>query len=255
MKKVLLAGNSHASGLYKCIQAHPEAFAGLAELYFYVIPGGYGPHLVVDDGRLVLTNSSPNFPPYAVPDTTPGLPVTFFDGFVITALGYVDGGFRHSNPIVTVGVMAEYDPIVPSGILRPMLSDCCYRAVVAGALESQDGFRFLKSLRAATVKPIAVQPFPYLSDEILERPDWKLAIYYRDAEGANRFFTQAKDAALADACARSDAALLEYPDPAWKDRGLTPRHFMRSTSQDMVHSGVEYSALIVEQLKTWVSTL
>lgn len=166
--KVLVAGNSQASVL-RAAARMIENPATQPWPHFYVVPGGLGPHLAVaQDGVLEVTAISPKAPPYFHPVDVEHARLLDYDAIVVSALGFVDGGFAFHNSIIAQGLVAEFQPR-DSAPPWHLISQATQREVVRSGFERQDGFRFLRGLREAFDGPVLVQPFPYLSDVMPER--------------------------------------------------------------------------------------
>lgn len=243
--QVLIVGNSQASMLKQAHSSGLVATGSRLSLNFFVIPGGHGPYLTVRDDRMVVFGSNPDYPPYADPEDTPDRPLSGFDAVVVSALGYVDGGFAFNNPITTLATMPEFAPS-PEATARELVSAACYRALVHSRLASHYGVRFLRELCDAFRGPVLVQPFPYASAALAEREDWRLRKDYDDYLGAHQIFATAKDAALASICDEAGARLLDYPDPEWRERAMTPAHLMRPG--DCIHPTQEHGAMVLRQI-------
>ena len=243
--KVLVLGNSQAGALKRAYETRATRDSGI-DLHFYVIPGGVGPDLDIVDDRLVLGAVSPKYPPYVLPVGTDTMPLSSFDAILVSALGYVDGGYAYKNAITVSGVLAEFGPRGPATVRAPV-SDSCFAEMLAEGLEQQPGVRALRRLCSACGRPIFVQPFPHLSDQVAEHPDWGLAQWYDDPLGAHRVMAEAKEAALAALAEGTGARLLPYPVPHDANR-MTPRAMMRET--DGVHQSDAYGALVLDQLES-----
>ncbi len=243
--RVLIAGNSQAGAMFRAAQGELRPDMGDVELYFYVIPGGTGPYFRVADDRLVVTSFNEQFPPYKDPPDVDQQDLSSFDAVVVSALGYIDGGFQYSNPIVSQGIVPEFDPL-PEAAGQPLISQATLRAVVRHGLLTQPGYTFLRELSKTYGGRILVQPFPHLSDYMLERDDWPLRKFYRDVEGANRYLAALRDDTNAEICKELGVELLDYPDPAFHETGFTPRRLMRDS--DGLHPEAEYGAMVLSQI-------
>ena len=244
--KILVAGNSQAGALKMAYDAHPEILGAVGQLYFFVIPGGHGPYLNVKNDRLVVEMIVKDSPPYAAPAETPGMAVSEFDAVVISALGYVDGGFRFDNPITRLAALAEFEPIGDAAA-DELVSDRCYREMIRQSLRGQHGFRFAKALRENYAGRIVVQPFPYSSAEMLSHEDWGLRKRYRNYLEAHRFFAIEKDLALQKISEELRFELLDYPSAEWGQDFLTPQHLMRGS--DCLHPTPEYGEKVLRQIR------
>jgi hypothetical protein len=248
--KILVAGNSQAGALKLAYDAHPDILGAAGKLYFFVVPGGHGPYLTVRNDRMVVEMAIKDSPPYAAPAETPDMAVSEFDAVVISALGYVDGGFRFDNQITRMAALAEFQP---KGEVESaeLVSDRCYREMIVQSLRSQHGFRFAKALRENYAGRIIVQPFPYSSEEMLSHEDWGLRQRYADPVGAHRFFSAEKDVALARLGQELTFELLDYPCRDWATDFLTPASLMRSS--DCLHPTPEYGAMVLRQIRDRLS--
>jgi len=244
--KILLAGNSQAGALKMAYDANPDILGKSAKLYFFVIPGGHGPYLTVKDDRLVVEMVIKDCPPYAAPAETPDMAVSSFDAVLISALGYVDGGFRFDNPITKLAALAEFQPIGEAES-ADLVSDRCYREMILQSLRGHHGFRFAKTLRENYSGRIIVQPFPYSSSEMLSHEDWGLRKRYADYVGAHRFFATEKDIALRKLSSELSFELLDYPSNEWGKDFLTPQNLMRSS--DCLHPTPEYGEKVLRQIR------
>ncbi|MFN3628236.1 MAG: hypothetical protein ACK4S3_10220, partial [Parvibaculum sp.] len=89
--RLLVVGNSQAGVLKQAHDIDPKVLG--VSPFFYVVPGGTGPYLRVENDRLVVTMSIDAFPPRIDPPEA-NAPLSSFDAIVVSALGYADGGFQ-----------------------------------------------------------------------------------------------------------------------------------------------------------------
>lgn len=240
--KILVAGNSQAGALHLALTGGLITTTDGVEIDFYVVPGGTGPTFAIDDGKLKVTAFNEKFPPRMDPPDTAAKPITGYDAILVSALGYVDGGFAYQNPIVSQGLVAEFGPKQDA----PLVSQSCLEDVVSHGLFIQAGFVFLRNLCRDYSGRIIVQPFPNLSELLLSREDWTIRKSYEDHAGFSRFLSAARDRALRKWCDAWGAELLDHPDPAFVAAGFTPRHLMRDS--DGLHPQPEYGAMVLRQL-------
>jgi hypothetical protein len=242
--RIMVAGNSQAGALRVALR---EGFLGddrIIQPEFYVVPGGTGPAFILKNRRLVVTSFNEMFPPYQEPPDVAERPLDHFDVVLVSALGYVDGGFMYENPIPEQGYVAEFSPREGRPD-RPLISCSCLADIIRPALESQAGFVFLKQLSREYKGRILVQPFPYSSTYLAEREDWGIRRSYDDYLGFNRFLFKLRDAALREICGDLGVELLDPPDISWAAEGFTPRALMRD---DGLHPLPEYGAMVLRQV-------
>lgn len=243
--KILVAGNSQAGALRLAVTSGLLGGAGAIRPHFFVVPGGTGPQFILKDRRLIVTSFNEKFPPYTDPAEISKPLIDDYDAIIVSALGYVDGGFLYLNAITHQGYLAEFRPRlgIPD---RPLLSETVFTEVVKTALLLQPGFVFLKALAGEFRGRILVQPFPYSSSYLTEREDWELRRLYEDFLGFNRFLFRVRDVLLREICDDLGVELLPPPDPAWAVNAFTPRELMRES--DGVHPMPEYGAMVLRQI-------
>lgn len=242
--KVLIAGNSQSAALKRAFDGRRarKAASGL-DLHFYVVPGGSGPDFQVLDDRLVVGTSIATHPPFVDPPGTDLLSLSGFDAIVISALGYVDGGFRYTNPITNAAILGDCEPRGRAKMRAPV-SDTTAAAIVSAMLERQNGIRSMRRIVGAFRGPVLVQRFPNLSEAILDHEDWRLRQWYRAPIKAHAILSQARDTALDRIAGEIGAQLLDYP-VAEHPRGFTPRSMMQ---EDCIHPSQAYAEMILDQI-------
>lgn len=246
MIRLLVAGNSQAGSLYEAIASRQFLPGDGLSVSWFIVPGGMGPALDVVDNRLVVLGHDERYPPRILPPETAQARLDSFDVVFVSALGFVDGGFAFASPIVWQGGVAEYGVRNNPKITR-LVSQAVMREVVADSLSRHDGFVFLHKLRANYRGRIIVQPFPQLSDAVAERNDWEIGRSYEDALGFSAFLGKCRDGYLEATCRELGVDLLDYPDPAFRTAGFTPRRLMRES--DGCHCTGEYGAMVWRQVE------
>ncbi len=242
--KILVAGNSQAGALHGALKEGLLADETVIRPDFYVVPGGDGPRFELRERKLVVTSFNEKYQPYMIPAGVRFRRVDEYDVIVVSALGYVDGGFLYHNLIPRQGYVAEYLPREDRPD-RPLISRACFADIVRSALMQQPGFVFLKMLCAEFSDRVLVQPFPYSSACLADREDWESRRYYHDFLGFNRFLFGLRDDALRDICADAGAGLLGPPDPSWSLDAFTPRDLMK---EDGLHPLPPYGAMVLRQI-------
>ena len=244
---ILVVGNSQVACLKVAHGLFPEITQGLAKISFYCLPGGWGPSVVVKNGRLAIIEGSTNkdYPPFADPPDTPDRPIEEYDTIVVSALGLIVNGFDVSYDLMWRGTLHEFTPKENPLSDRP-ISRSCYREIIRHEFSRQHGFELLRHLRKTYRGQIIVQPFPRVSAEARERSDWCLNRIYEDSIGAHHFFSGIRDQFLEELSAELSLDLLPYPEDGWLNDHFTPAEFFEQT--DGIHPGSRYGKLVLEQI-------
>jgi hypothetical protein len=242
--KILIAGNSQVAPLKQAYWQAPQIVGSLGEVHFFAINGGIGPAFTINSGCLAVAGAN-RPPPFVDPKAAIGQPVVSYDVVIVCALGFIDGGTKYPNVLLTKqGILFEFGP-KENQFSDRLLSSGCYKQVIGDMLLNQPGFRFLATLRENFAGRIIVQPFPLLSSAIPKDPNWPMNQMYERPLDAHRFFQSRRDEFLAEFCSGS-MELLPYPRSEWTDSYFTPDELMRST--DGVHMNEAYGKMVLEQV-------
>ncbi|WP_216725653.1 hypothetical protein [Thiorhodococcus drewsii] len=249
---ILLVGNSQLACLKKAYDVQPEILGQFGDISFYVTPGGTGPYLTVNNGLLELIKEgiNPKFPPRAYPENTPSIPLDNYDLIVVSALGYIDGGFYYPSPATRQGIIFDFCP-KPNAITSRYISVPCYKKIIEGTLLSQPGIKFLMILRKYFCKDILVQPFPLPSKDIQNHPEWPLNSMYEDVLGAHKFFCQERDLFMKNFCEKHNMTLLSYPLGIGREDYFSPPDLMGAS--DGLHPTERYGELVLRQIANAVA--
>jgi hypothetical protein len=250
--RVLVVGNSQAGALYR---SHATGAAGGGDpggiaMDFYVVPGGTGPTLALDGRVLVPNVVVPDHPPYLSSEAVRTASIDGYDALVVSALGYVDGGFAFRNPIATQGLLAEFGPKA-NDLASELVSRGVFRQVIDTGLRRQHGFRLLRSSPRTTGGASWSSLGPYLSDALRDRADWWVRRCYEDAGGFHAYLNDLRDSVVAAICGELGVELLDRPDPSWAALRHTPAALMRQS--DGVHATDAHGALVLRQIRDHLS--
>lgn len=252
--KILLVGNSQLACLKKAHDLDGTILGKIRDVHFFVTPGGTGPYLEISDDLLLRVKKgglNPKFPPREYPDGVSKIPIIDYGAIVVSALGYLDGGYYYPNSITRQGVLNEFGP-KPNQISNRPLSKSCYRRVIESSLLSQPGFLFLRELRERYRGKIIVQPFPLLSSSIAIHPNWPLNQMYESPREAHIFFSSSRDDFMEKLSKSHSFDLLAYPSDEWKQNCFTPSEFIGSP--DGLHPDEKYGMLVIKQIARLLGT-
>ena len=242
MTSLLVAGNSQAGALRNAInQPTPGGIAGV-EVSFCFAAGGFGPNIQLIDGCPHVVPDSEKFPSQYFPDTAASRPISTYDVIVISALGYVDGGYAHLNSIVAQGCPWRYDPAETA----QLVSEACWRATVRHMLAGHFGSAFARSLRAHFAGLIIVQAFPPLSELVKAHEHWRLRAVTRDPVALALALRDIQQAHLEDLCRDIGASLLSPPTEALTADGFLKERFSKP---DFIHCKPEFGQLVWDQIR------
>lgn len=251
--KILVVGNSQAGCLKKALDhAEEREFSAMKTADWIVIPGGTGPNLSIEDNQFKIKSFDPRFPPrYSPNKEILSSDINDYDLIIISALGYIDGGFFYSNKIAN-------DPINPLSSFKRKarkeyefpLSKSCFREVMINRLGMQPGFLFYNQLKTVYTGKILVQPFPMLSSDIEFHEGWHLAHIYKNPKEVNCFLLDLKDDYLRSICNTKNTYLLPYPNKSWRLDGFTPSNFVAES--DYLHPKQAYGEAVLLQLESFI---
>ena len=252
--KILIAGNSQAACLKNALDSScDDEYTLLKNANWIVIAGGKGPNLKLNKDLIEVESFNPRFPPRFHPsELVLNSSVSEYDVIVISALGFIDGGYLWENPISTISNISPVGLEVRDKDVEPIpVSRSCFYEIAAAMFSpGMVGFRFLRQLRDTFGGKIIVQPFPLLSEEIISRDDWHLAKIYENPVAANEFMLKIKDDYLSNICSELSCDLLPYPNPQWREVGFTAREY--SNAPDCVHPTDSYGAMVLAQLENQI---
>lgn len=245
--KILITGNSQASGLKSGYDIRPDILDEIADVYFYVVVGGEGPAFKIENGSLVTKciNLNSKYPPWTYPKGLTLSKIHDYDVIVISALGYIDGACYFSTPVTRQGLVYDFQP-KRNSIIDAYVSKACYRQVIHSYISKHPGVQFLISLRQHYDGIIILQPFPLISDAVIDDPEWPLNEMYKDPLDAHRFFCKIRDAFLMQMCEKHSVELLPYPRSEWLHNCLTPKELMSPI--DGIHAGSHYGIMVMKQI-------
>jgi hypothetical protein len=247
--KILFAGNSQTSCLKRAFDNNPETLEK-HQVYFHVTPGGTGPYFKIKDDKLSVIQGAinPNFPPRLHPEDVPTPSLNSFDVIIVSALGYIDGGFYYPghSPVIAQGLLHQYSP-KPNKLADRLLSKSCYKDIIFTLLSQQPGFQFLFDLKNNYNKRIIVQPFPFISEIIKNHQEWPINKMYNDPLGAHAFFQKTRSQYLMETCKKLSVELLPYPVTEWEKTLFAPKEFMALS--DGLHPSDDYGQMIIEQIE------
>jgi hypothetical protein len=249
--RVLIAGNSQAICLKAALGHKPGLVPENCAISFAITPGATGPYMIVSDGLARMTRNLPDQPTICVPEDALAHPVTTYDAIIVSAVGYVDGGFLFDNPITRQGVLLGFDPRDADSDETPV-SDSCYRQIVRDMLSQHNALAFLKSLRHVYAGRILIQQFPYLSEGIRRNPDWRLSLRYADPEGMHAFLCETAGEWLNAVCREYGAELIAPPEELVVDRYYTAMAAMFDT--DCMHPKMDYGTAVLKQVAALLAT-
>lgn len=243
--KVLIAGNSQVGPLKVAHSAGSYDPSSGIVFEFYAVPGALGPSFDICDDRLKPIKFNAEYPPYATP-AAKETPLSTYDAVVVSALGYVDGGFAYWNDISLQSVVAEFKPHRVTAT-SPLVAQSCFKEILAFGLERHEGVQFLRKLSKSYSGRILVQPFPYASDALIDHAGWHVRSRYVDVLGFNRFLNDARDEIIQSICDETGAKMLPRPMLSAREAAFTPAHLM--SERDCLHPTEEYGAHVLEIIR------
>jgi hypothetical protein len=244
--KILIAGNSQLTSLLRAYQKNMDSYPN-ASFDWICHPGGPGPCFGIQNGKLVVASKDidPKLPVFGFGDSWDSATLNSYDLICISALGYFDGGLvSRSALLARQGVLLEFGPKNNPISNRPLTKTLAMHVMEDGLMH-QPGISFLRTLRDNYPGPILVQPFPQLTEAVLDHDDWDLTRMYRDPAAAYRFFSKLRTLVLMRYTDMLSMRLLPYPYWFVTESGFTMRQHMQP---DGIHPNDEYALAVIDQI-------
>lgn len=249
LKEVLIAGNSQLGALRSAYLLDKDAFSARLDITFFATPGGSGPYMAVENGRLVASDRADPNRVFWSPAKASERPIDSYDAVVVSALGFIDG-FTNDLPAAARVRLSTFKPLDRGTV--PFVSGACFRELIRAALSIQPGFVFLRNLREVYKGEVIVQPFPYHPSGVTRRTGWQLASRYDDSIGYYKFLSKIKDSYLSQTCSSLGVNLLDYPFADLRSTMFTPEDLV--DPKDFVHPNTKYGAAVLQQIAEVLAT-
>lgn len=247
MKKGLVIGNSQVGAL-RMADAH---FAPKASVEYLSLPGGNGPKLRFQDGRVLPDQAAKLIK--AEPDhLANGAVLAEYDFIVFSALGLAAPRAENAGHIANRFQVAGFAPSIASKADDRAFASKGFMAEAIGAsLRRMAASHSLRALAQNFKGPIYVQPFPIPNELLAGRDDSTTFLPGRYGYALGQFqgwYHRVQFDALADLVGTcgDHVRLLEYPDESWLTSGFTPKSYAQG--QDCWHMNDSYGALVIGQI-------
>lgn len=226
-----------------------EPAAAGAHIDFFVMPGGAGPHLRAEGGRLFAAPDKRDklfsTIPTAVVD---GVDPTSFDAVMVSAVGlpaHRNGAPGHIlNQIVLSRCAAD------SGASRQPVSEDVMIRAMDGVLRASPGFEAIRLIRSVFLGQILIQVCPLptravAAYQVMSDKGSNLAAQYGERVWSFLGWYHRRQIDLIQAYADTLNARLLPPDDSFVEAGFTPNKYK---TPDPWHMNTGYGRLVLKQV-------
>lgn len=239
----IVIGNSQVGALKS---GYGAGDSGLS-LSFFSVPGGNGPKLKMDQGRVVAGGAAAAM---AEPEALVQSGITLSDYDYIIYSGWGISALRTQNAAHLLNRFTLAEMNLERGADQQPVSRGFMAAVIDTEVRRLPGTAGLRMLRAAFDGPIFVQPFPLPTPLVLTREDCSLSEQYGPQSGAflSWYYTvQYKALQQVAQEIGGTTVLLPSPEEDWLAEGFTPKDWAQGG--DCWHMNASYGALVLAQVR------
>lgn len=239
----IVIGNSQVGSL----KSGYDAAKGDMSLEFFSVPGGNGPKLKMDQGRVVAGGAAAAIAePKALVQS--GIALNNYDYIVYSGWGISALRTQNAAHLLNRFTLAEMNLV--RGADQQPVSRGFMAAVIATEVRRLPGTAGLRMLRAAFDGPIIIQPFPLPTPLVLTREDCSLSEQYGPQSGALlSWYYTAQYTVLSDVAQEvgGNTVLLPYPEENWLTEGFTPKEYAQGG--DCWHMNAAHGSLVLAQVQ------
>lgn len=238
--KGLILGNSHVAALRAAFSRNQRL-----DLDFFAIPGGVGPRIRIDQGRLFSDQKLATVHSNIGNVEVDGLDLSCYDYVLVSSLGVAAVRADFSHPYRQFVLAGLGVPIDPDAI--PLSADIVEIATTA-TIREQAGIEAVRKLADAFAGQIvcATRPLPAVAKLEADNPLAK--IYGNKILSFLRWHaaTQPKVIRTILNEISSDIMMLDTPNPTWVNAGSTPVEYC--LTNDAWHMNADYGDVVLDQL-------
>ncbi len=242
--KGLVFGNSHVGAVRRAWDDNSSV-----DVDFYAIPGGVGPHVKLEAGRIYPNDEKQ--PRSSIKGVEKrGLDLSRYDFIAFCSLGL--GALRQKTPmdrILRQISLAEFTQPQSNETL-PVSRAYMYKAV-QNAVLGLSGAESLRVVRSVFDGPIVCAPKPIPVLSAMEETHPLRRVYGGHVADFTTWFATAQSKIVNGFAETLGIDAVGYPDPAWVDAGGTPDQYA-GRSDDPWHMNPAYGALVVQQVQGWI---
>lgn len=244
--KICVVGNSHAGALRSALAVDDSAVG--VQVDFFAMPGGAGPHLRAEGGRLfpalLKTDKVFSTIPGAVAD---GLDLAGFDAVMMCAAGLPS--HRNGDTGHILSQMALGSLIHDTNANRQLVSEDVMTSAMESVLHASPNFEALRLIRSVFSGPVLIQVCPLPTRALIAyRPEGErgsnLSAQYGDRVWSFLSWYYRAQISIISAFAGSLGARVIAPDEDFVDAGFTPSKY---GSPDPWHMNTAYGRLTLKQ--------
>ena len=241
--KGLIFGNSHVGAIRE-----GWALDKQKEMDFFAIPGGGGPNVRTEAGRLFPARKDARVISSIFEVESEGLDLAPYDYVAFCSFGF--GAARPSNHwhILRVLSLARMAKAEQDGTTA--VSEAFFKKAMAMTFSNQQGFKALRQIARLFRGPVICVPAPLPIAAELE-PDNLLRTIYQD--DLLKFLSWCGGVQMAQLQeilqdVDGDIRLLEFPEMSWLTSGTTPSDYISDT-KDPWHVNGRYGRLVLKQIQ------
>lgn len=242
--KILVVGNSNVGTLVRAYSSVQNDKGH--EFCFFSVPGGTGPALRFRENVLELIPGSEHAVHKAYSFPAGGFNGEYkkYDVIVVSALGYICGGYSYDYSIMTRNYTI-LDEVI-EGFHTRFVSLDEQKFLFYKFLERQSGFRFLRDLLQSDYSgKIIIQKFPRLSEACINNSSWKPSLRIKNIDVMYSRYLNWLDEYIAGYSKYGHFKLLDDPVIDYVNGVFTPIGLMES---DGAHANLIYGKIIFEQI-------
>ena len=242
---ILFLGNSLLIALMEECLKDNRIFGSECNYSFAIQVGGWGPSFKIENNKLVPENiageNKEKWPDFFYPPDVLNNQISFFDVIVVCALGSIGGGLEESTSICNLGQIFEFNPKPLEGNI-PTVTKAEMLEMFPNWLNAQPGIQLLDYLKNVSSKIVLIE-MPYLSEDIIENPEWSLGRLYRNPEEAYKWFASLRCKFLKE---KADGLNYNFIPALFGDLGFTPREYV--SHNDLFHTNAQYAKLLLRRI-------
>lgn len=245
--RLCVVGNSHAAALKNAL-AGDDGAAAAARFDFFVMPGGSGPHLHAEGGRLLPAPFRKDKVFSTIPGAAvEGLDLGIFDAVMICAAGLPS--HRNGSPEHILNQMALGSLVGDWNPNRQVVSEDVMTTAMESVMHDSPNLQAIRLIRSLYSGPIIIQVCPLPSRALVAyRPASEkgsnLGSQYGDRVWSFLGWYYRRQISIISAFADASNARVISPDDSFVEAGFTPGRYK---TPDPWHMSTAYGRLTLKQ--------